>query len=61
MDAYNRAVGSFESRVLVTARKFRDLGASTNGEIDPLEGIEKSARPLLAEQAGGDPAGPQEP
>ncbi len=59
VEAYNRAVGSFETRVLVTARKFRDLGASTNGEIDPLEGVEKSARPLLTEQAGGDSAGTQ--
>ncbi len=55
VDAYNRTVGSFESRVLATARKFRDLGASTNGEIDPLEGVEKSARPLLAQLTGGDP------
>ncbi len=54
VDAYNRAVGSFENRVLVTARKFRDLGASTNGEIESLDGLEKSARPLLAEQSGGD-------
>ena len=52
--AYNRTVGSFESRVLVTARRFRELGASTNGEIEPLEGVEKTTRPLLADPAGGD-------
>ena len=54
VEAYNRTVGSFESRVLVTARRFRDLGASTNGAIDPLEGIEKTTRPFLADPACGD-------
>ena len=54
VEAYNRTVGSFESRVLVTARRFRDLGASTNGVIDPLEGIEKTTRPFLADPACGD-------
>lgn len=53
VEAYNKTIGSFESRVLVTARKFRELGASTNGEIDPPQGVEKTARPLLPETADG--------
>ena len=52
VEAYNRTVGSFENRVLVTARKFRELGASTNGEIESLQGVEKAARPLLGEMTG---------
>jgi DNA recombination protein RmuC len=52
VEAYNKTVGSFENRVLVTARKFRELGASTNGEIETLQGLEKAARPLIGETTG---------
>ena len=46
VDAYNRAMGSFEGRVLISARKFKELGASTGEDIETIDVIDKSTRPL---------------
>src|SRR5260370_21991400 len=46
VDAYNQAVGSLESRVLVSARKFAELEASVAEDIPELEPIETTARAL---------------
>ncbi len=46
VEAYNQAVGSLESRVLVSARKFAELGASVADDIPELEPIETTARAL---------------
>ncbi len=44
VSAYNKAVGSFENRVLTTARKFKELGATSQEELDYLEPLEVSTR-----------------
>jgi DNA recombination protein RmuC len=41
---YNDAVGSLESRVLVSARKFEELGTATKEEIPELEPVERTSR-----------------
>lgn len=48
VDAYNKAVGSLESRVLVAARKFKELGASTDRDLEASEMVDKSARALAS-------------
>jgi DNA recombination protein RmuC len=46
VEAYNQAVGSLESRVLVSARKFSELGASVAEDIPEVAPIETTARAL---------------
>lgn len=46
VQAYNKAVGSYESRVLVTARRFGELGISCDNELPELEVMETGLREL---------------
>jgi DNA recombination protein RmuC len=53
--SYNEAVGSLETRVLPSARKFRDHGVSPAAELAELGGVERTTRPVTApELAAGD-------
>jgi DNA recombination protein RmuC len=56
-DSYNSAIGSLESRVLVSARKFKELGAtSQEAEIIELRAVEGGARRLQAAEMDTAPA-----
>jgi len=52
LDAYNKGVRSLESRVLVTARRFKERGAIAGEEIEVLEPVDKAARPLTFDDGG---------
>lgn len=51
IDAYNKSVGSMESRVMVTARKLKEAGIGTDQDIEILEPIDKFPRSLAIETA----------
>jgi DNA recombination protein RmuC len=46
VDSYNKAVGSFETRVLVSARKLKDLGAGSGDDLEVIEEIDKLPRAI---------------
>lgn len=49
VDSYNKAVGALESRVLPSARRFRELGISSDkelGELKELEAIPRQTREI---------------
>jgi DNA recombination protein RmuC len=57
VESYNKTVGSLESRVLVTARKFKDLSVTTSdrSELDHLEPVELAPRLLQAPEYTSSP------
>ena len=53
MRAYNDTVGSLESRVLVTARRFSEL-AVTRGTLEEVEQVDRRARVPGAPELDGE-------
>jgi DNA recombination protein RmuC len=48
VEAYNRVIGSLESRVFPAARRFQDLGAAGGDAIPALRTLDETPRPLNA-------------
>ncbi len=46
--SYNETVGSLETRVLPSARKFKEHGVAPAGELAPLNVVDRSIRPVSA-------------
>ncbi|MCU0587228.1 MAG: DNA recombination protein RmuC [Syntrophobacteraceae bacterium] len=46
VEAYNRAVGTLEGRILPAARRLKEMGISSSVEIQALHPVERVARPL---------------
>jgi DNA recombination protein RmuC len=54
VESYNRAVGSLETRVLTSARRFRDLGV-TSADLPELGGVDQATRGLTAPELVTEP------
>lgn len=54
VEAYNKAVGSLETRVMISARKFVELGTAAKEEIPEFAPIERTVRALQAADRGSE-------
>ncbi len=54
VDSYNRGIASLDSRVLVTARKFTELGAGSSKELNEVVAVDKRARTPMTGEGRGD-------
>ncbi len=58
VEEYNKAVGSLDSRVLVAARKFRELGAAAGDELEAPHPVDQTPRRLAGPDGDADAPGP---
>ncbi|MEM6255208.1 MAG: DNA recombination protein RmuC [Cyanobacteria bacterium P01_D01_bin.156] len=54
VDTFNKAVGSLESRVLVSARKFKGLGAAAGDELGSVEPLDRFPRQVASVESESD-------
>lgn len=59
--AFNQAIASLESRVLVSARRFEELGAGEGASLESPEAVERQARLPQTADAGNEGVSPQQP
>ncbi len=59
VEAFNETLGSLETRVLPTARRFPELGVSARTELAPVEPIDLAIRPATAPELAEDRPGPR--
>jgi DNA recombination protein RmuC len=53
VDAYNKAVGSYDTRILPGAKKFTEMGVASKKESPRLEQIERSTRQVESRKETG--------
>jgi DNA recombination protein RmuC len=58
--SYNDAVGSLENRVLVSARRFKELGAATGDDLPEIGTVERAVRVLKSPAAAEAPGTEQD-
>jgi DNA recombination protein RmuC len=59
--SFNDAIGSLEGRVLVAARRFKEMGAGSSDEIPRVDAIERAPRKLQAGELEAPASGESKP
>jgi DNA recombination protein RmuC len=60
VEYYNAAVGSLEGRVLVSARRMKELGAATADDLPEPKPVERTVRALQSPELASAPSEPDD-
>lgn len=58
VESFNKATGSFETRLLSSARKFKELGAAGKKEVEAVEPVDHLPRMISSEASKDEESGP---